>query len=377
MLSIFNLVLISMAIQIEQVIAALSHVTHPAYSNDIVSLNMVSDILIRDQQISFTLTFQKPTDPLMTSIQKASKVALQTHIGANVEIGEIKVNSIQKIVPKQSSVSGVKNFIAIASGKGGVGKSTIAANLVVALAKLGYKTGLIDADVYGPSVPKMFDAETEKPAVKQVDDKDIIIPLERYGVKILSIGFFVDPKDALVWRGPMATNALKQLIHQGEWGELDFLMIDMPPGTGDVHLTMVQEMAITGAVIVSTPQQVALADAIKGINMFKGEKISVPVLGLVENMAWFTPEELPNNKYYIFGKDGCSKLAAETGVPLLGQIPIVQSICEDGDHGVPSAFHEKTIIGNAFRQLAEKLVAEVDKRNATKESTKRVEIIRK
>ena len=367
-----------MTITIEQIIAALSQVSHPAYSNDIVSLNMVSDIVINNEKVSFTLTFQKPTDPLMTSIQKACKVALQTHISPSVIIEEIKINSIHKLEPKkESSLANVKNIIAIASGKGGVGKSTVAANLAVALAKLGYKTGLIDADVYGPSVPKMFNAETEKPAVKQVDDKDIIVPIERYGVKILSIGFFVDPKEALVWRGPMATNALKQLIHQGEWGELDFLMIDMPPGTGDVHLTMVQEMAITGAVIVSTPQQVALADAIKGINMFKGEKINVPVLGLVENMAWFTPEELPLNKYYIFGKEGCSRLAEESGVALLGQIPIVQSICEDGDNGKPSAFNNHTIVGTAFRQLAEKLVSEVNQRNATKESTKRVEIIRK
>lgn len=366
-----------MTITLDQVIAALSQVTHPAYGNDIVSLNMVSDIIIQDQQVSFTLTFQKPTDPLMTSIQKSCRVALQTQLGASVEIGEIKVNSLyKKAEPKESSLSQVKNIIAIASGKGGVGKSTVASNLAVALAKLGYKTGLIDADVYGPSVPKMFHAETEKPAVKQDNDQDIIVPIERYGVKILSIGFFVDPKDALVWRGPMATNALKQLIHQGEWGALDFLLIDLPPGTGDVHLTLVQEMAITGAIIVSTPQQVALADAIKGINMFKGEKINVPVLGLVENMAWFTPEELPGNKYYIFGKEGCTKLAAETGVPLLGQIPIVQSICEDGDNGKPSAFNEHTLVGTAFRQLAEKMVAQVEKRNASQESTKRVEITR-
>ena len=292
-------------------------------------------------------------------------------------MGEIKLNAYHKPAPVDTSLSRVSNIIAVASGKGGVGKSTVAANLAVALAQLGYKTGLIDADVYGPSVPKMFHAEHEKPEIRQEENKDIIVPIERYGVKILSIGFFVDAQDALVWRGPMATNALKQLIHQGDWGELDFLMIDMPPGTGDVHLTMVQEMSITGAVIVSTPQQVALADAIKGINMFRGEKINVPVLGLIENMAWFTPAELPENKYYIFGKEGCSKLAAQSNVPLLGQIPLVQSVCEDGDNGRPSACDKDSVVGTAFIELAKKLIQSVNRRNEEFGKTKRVEINRK
>lgn len=357
---------------VDQVVSALLQVTHPGFSNDIVSLNMVKDIHIEGNKISFSLTFQKSTDPLIGSIQKACRVALQTKLGPDVEMGEIIVNSTFKPEIKESTLSKVKNIIAIASGKGGVGKSTVASNLAVSLVKLGYKVGLIDADVYGPSIPKMFNVENIKPELK---DPDLIVPVNRYGVKLLSIGFFVDPKDPLIWRGPMATNALKQLINQGEWGELDFLMIDLPPGTGDVHLTLVQELTITGAVIVSTPQDVALADAIKGINMFKGEKINVPVLGLIENMAWFTPGELPNNKYYIFGKEGCKRLAEELSIPLLGQIPIVQSICEGGDDGNPSALDDKTIVGSSFKMLAERMVEEVDRRNKMLDPTKKVEII--
>jgi ATP-binding protein involved in chromosome partitioning len=362
---------------IEEVNAALAQVTHPAYGNDIVSLNMVSELVLRDNHISFTLTFQKSNDPLINSIQKACKVALQTKFGNDIEIGEIKLKYILKLEQKDNTLAQVKNIIAVASGKGGVGKSTVASNLAVALTGLGYKVGLIDADVYGPSVPKMFHVEDAKPMGKEGKGQELIVPIESHGVKLLSVGFFVDPKDAMVWRGPMATNALKQLIHGGDWGELDFLMIDMPPGTGDVHLTIVQEMSVTGAVIVSTPQEVALADAIKGINMFRGEKINVPVVGLVENMAWFTPEELPNNKYYLFGKEGCKKLADEMSIPLLGQIPIVQSICEGGDLGQPVALDKNSIVGKAFQDLAEKMVAEVDKRNAILDPTRRVEIMRK
>ncbi|HEY4785281.1 MAG TPA: Mrp/NBP35 family ATP-binding protein [Bacteroidales bacterium] len=365
-----------MGFTVDQVISALSQVSHPAYSNDIVSLNLVSDVMIEGNKVGFTLTFPKSNDPLISSIQKACKVSLQTHLGAEVEIGEIKIDSIQKIEPKENSLARVKNIIAVASGKGGVGKSTVAVNLAVALAQLGYKVGLVDADVYGPSIPKMFRVEEAKPELRQGKTQDYIVPVEKYGVKLLSVGFFVDPNDALVWRGPMATSALKQLINQGDWGELDFLMLDMPPGTGDVHLTIVQEMSVTGAVIVSTPQKVALVDAVKGINMFRGEKINVPILGLVENMAWFTPEELPGNKYYLFGKEGCKQLAEEMDVPLLGQIPIVQSICEGGDQGSPSALDSHSMIGTAFKDLAQKMVAEVDKRNAVLDPTRRVEIIR-
>jgi ATP-binding protein involved in chromosome partitioning len=366
-----------MGFTIDQVTAALAQVTHPAFANDIVSLNMVSDVIIAGNKIGFTLTFQKSNDPLNGSIQKACKVALETQLGPEVEIGEIKVDSVQKIEPRENSLGKIKNIIAVASGKGGVGKSTVASNLAVSLAKLGYQVGLIDADVYGPSVPKMFQVEGSRPDVKQIKNQDFIIPVVNYGVKLLSVGFFVDPKDALVWRGPMATNALKQLIHQGDWGKLDFLMIDMPPGTGDVHLTMVQEMAITGVVIVTTPQEVALADALKGINMFRGEKINVPVLGLVENMAWFTPEELPENKYFLFGKEGGKRMAEEQKIPLLGQIPIVQSICEGGDQGIPSALNENSVVGAAFKNLAIRMVEEVEQRNAVLDPTRRIEILRK
>jgi ATP-binding protein involved in chromosome partitioning len=361
-----------MNISIDQVTKALSNVSHPAYSNDIVSLNMVSDIRIDQNRVSFTLTFQKQNDPLVNSVIKGCKVALTMHIGENVELGDVKIESIQKIEPKENTLKNVKNIIAVASGKGGVGKSTVASNLAVALAKMGYKVGLIDADVYGPSVPKMFNMEGARPEVKQGKDSDLIVPVENYGVKMLSVGFFVNAEEALVWRGPMATSALKQIIHQGDWGELDFLMLDLPPGTGDVHLTMVQEMAINGAVIVSTPQDVALADAIKGINMFRGDKINVPVLGLIENMAWFTPEEFPDKKYYLFGREGCKKLAEQMGTPLLGQIPIVESICEGGDKGVPAVLNHDSIVGKAFMNLAEGVVRELERRNALLDPTERV-----
>jgi ATP-binding protein involved in chromosome partitioning len=365
-----------MSYSIEQILKALGEVTHPALNNDIVSLNMVSDVVVQDNIVSFTLIFQRSNDPLINSIRKASAVAVETQI-QGAKIGNIKIEFHQKVESKVSTLSRVKNIVAVASGKGGVGKSTVAVNLSVALAKLGYKVGLIDADVYGPSVPKMFNAEDARPDVRQEKGVDLIVPVEKYDVKMLSVGFFVNPKDPLVWRGPMATNALKQLIHQGDWGELDFLMLDLPPGTGDVHLTIVQELAVNGVVIVSTPQEVALADVIKGVNMFKDPKINVPVLGLVENMAWFTPAELPENKYYIFGKEGCKNLAKELNVPLLGQIPVVQSICEGGDKGVPSASDDSTVTGLAFKQLAESVVAEVNRRNAELDPTKRVEIIRK
>ena len=268
----------------------------------------------------------------------------------------------------------VKNIIGISSGKGGVGKSTVAANLAVALAKLGYKVGLLDADIFGPSMPKMFQVEDARPYAEKIDGRDMIIPVEKYGVKLLSIGFFVDPDQATLWRGGMASNALKQLIGDAAWGELDYFLIDLPPGTSDIHLTVVQTLAMTGAVVVSTPQAVALADARKGINMFTNDKVNVPILGLVENMAWFTPAELPDNKYYIFGREGAKKLAEEMNVPLLGQIPIVQSICENGDKGTPVALDENTMTGRAFLSLAAAVVRQVDRRNVEKAPTQIVEM---
>jgi ATP-binding protein involved in chromosome partitioning len=257
----------------------------------------------------------------------------------------------------------VKNVIAVSSGKGGVGKSTVAANLAIALSKLGYKVGLLDADIFGPSVPKMFQVEDERPYAENIGGRDLIIPVEKYGIKLLSIGFFVNPDTATLWRGGMASNALKQLVGDANWGELDYFVLDTPQGTSDIHLTLLQTLAITGAVIVSTPQQVALADARKGIDMYMNDKVNVPILGLVENMAWFTPAELPENKYYIFGKEGTKQLAEEMNVPLLGQIPLVQSICESGDKGTPVALDEQTITGRAFLQLAAAVVRQVDKRN--------------
>ena len=265
-------------------------------------------------------------------------------------------------------------IIAVASGKGGVGKSTVAVNLSVALAKMGYSVGLLDADIYGPSVPKMLGMEGSQPAIKGGEGREMIVPVEQYGVRMLSVGFFVRTGDAVIWRGPMATSVLKQLLHQAEWGEPDYLLIDLPPGTGDVHLTIVQELPVTGAVIVSTPQEVALADAVKGINMFRTEKINVPILGLVENMAWFTPEELPDNRYYIFGDGGCKALAEREGIRLLGQIPIVQGICEGGDKGQPVVTNEHSITGKAFMELAHNLEEVINERNENMPPTKQVEV---
>jgi len=360
----------------ENIITALKHVIHPEKGKDIVSLKMVEDLKIKGKKINFTLHFDNPNDPFISAIRKACVSAIQKYVDKKADIKEnisIKSDEVMKNDEKKV-LPNIKNIIAVASGKGGVGKSTVATNLAIALSKSGAAVGLIDADIYGPSIPKMFNVEGQRPMVNKIDGVDIIEPIENYGIKTLSIGFFINPDDALVWRGPMATNALKQLLLQSNWGELDYLMVDLPPGTSDVHLTLVQEVSVTGAIIVSTPQEVALADAIKGIAMFLGDKINVPILGLVENMSWFTPEELPDNKYYIFGKDGCKKLAEKKNIPLLGQIPIVQSICEGGDAGKPSVLDENSIVGKAFLKMADQVADQVAKRNATLDPTKKVEI---
>jgi ATP-binding protein involved in chromosome partitioning len=340
------------------ILEALAHVRYPGTGIDVVSSNMVEDnIRIEGDKVSFSLIFDKQNDPFAKSLVKACEQAIHTYIGTDVQIaGNITVKF--KEVPKpveEKPLKGVKHIVAVYSGKGGVGKSTIAANLAVAMSNLGFSVGLLDADIYGPSIPKMFGVEDDRPTVETVDGKEVIQPVVQYGIKVLSIGFFVDQSNALVWRGPMAGNALKQLINDTAWGELDYLFIDMPPGTGDIHLTLVQTVDLSGVIVVGTPQEVALADVRKGVNMFMNDKINVRVLGLVENMAWFTPAELPQNKYYIFGKEGCKRLAEEMNVPLLGQIPLVQSICESGDSGSPISLNDESPMSIAFMNLAQKV----------------------
>ena len=347
------------------ILDALATVRYPGNGKNLVEAEMVADNLrIDGMKVSFSIIFEKPTDPFMKSVVRAAETAIHTYVSKEVEV-TIATESRQAARPEPGKfLPQVKNVIAVSSGKGGVGKSTVAANLAVALSKLGYKVGLLDADIFGPSVPKMFQCEDARPYAEEIEGRDLIVPIEKYGLKLLSIGFFVDPDQATLWRGAMASNALKQLVADANWGELDYFVLDTPPGTSDIHLTLLQSLAITGAVIVSTPQEVALADARKGINMYTNDKVNVPILGMVENMAWFTPAELPENKYYLFGKEGTKRLAEEMNVPLLGQIPIVQSICESGDKGMPAALDEDTITGQAFLELARNVVAQTEKRNA-------------
>lgn len=351
--------------EIKEIREVLREVKYPGTSKNIVELDMVQHLRVEGDKVMFRLVFQKSNDPFVAAIKKKCEALLIDY--KTVEIETIFMHDLERPL----SLEKVKNIIAVSSGKGGVGKSTVAANLAVALAIQGYKVGLVDADIFGPSVPKMFGCEDAQPYMEKVDEQDMIVPVEKYGVKILSIGFFVEPASATVWRGPMASNALKQMVEQGYWDELDYMLIDLPPGTSDIHLTLVQTVALTGAIVVSTPQQVALADAIKGINMFESPGINVPVLGLVENMAWFTPAELPDHKYYIFGKEGAKKLAEEKGLRLLGQIPVVQSICDGGDAGAPVALNPDSITGAAFTQLAEEVVKAVEENS---EQAKRVRI---
>jgi len=355
------------------ILKALSTVDDPDIKRDLVSLGMIKDLKVSDKTVSFTVVLTTPACPLKEKIRQDCEDAVEAVVGKDVEISITMTSSVTTLRDNAPLLPQVKNIIAIASGKGGVGKSTVTSNLAVALAKAGAKVGLIDADIYGPSVPTMFNCEFEQPSVKQVNGKNIIIPIEQYGVKLLSIGFLTPPDSAVIWRGPMASSALKQFFSDADWGELDYLLIDLPPGTSDIHLTMVQTVPVTGAVIVTTPQKVALADANKGLAMFRQPQINVPVLGVVENMAYFTPEELPGNKYYIFGQGGGKNLSEKYGVPLLGEIPLVQSIRESGDSGMPVVMKEGPT-ATAFKELAETLARQIAIRNANFTQTQRVEL---
>lgn len=350
---------------------ALATVMYPGTKKNLVDSEMISDQpAIDGMKVKVIIEFPRETDPFLKSTVKAAEAAIHYHVSKEVEV-EIVTEFKSKPRPEVGKMlPGVKNIVAVSSGKGGVGKSTVSANLAIALARLGYKVGLLDTDIFGPSMPKMFDVEDARPYSVHVDGRDLIEPIEQYGVKLLSIGFFVNPETATLWRGGMASNALKQLIGDANWGELDYLILDTPPGTSDIHLTLLQTLAITGAVIVSTPQQVALADARKGVDMYRNDKVNVPILGLIENMAWFSPKELPENKYYIFGKEGCKQLASELGVPLLAQIPLVQGICESGDDGKPAALSSESMTGIAFINLAQAVVTVVNRRNKEQAPTK-------
>lgn len=368
-----------MAIYPRLILDALEKVRYPGNGKNIVELGMVEDdIRIDGNKVSFSLIFDKPTDPFIKSVVKAAEQAVLTFGDPSIEIqGNIAVKTRQVAAPKADNpLPGVKNIIGVASGKGGVGKSTVAANLAVALAQEGYRVGLLDADIFGPSIPKIFGVEDEPIYMHNVGGRDLIIPIEKFGVKILSIGFLVDKDSAVLWRGSMASNALKQLIGQADWGELDYFLIDMPPGTSDIHLTLVQTLGITGAVIVSTPQEIALADARKGISMFTGDKVNVPILGIVENMAWFTPESHPDERYYIFGNGGAVRMAEEQGIELLAQIPLVAAVGEHNDAGSPIAAGD-SLTAQAFVHLAHNVIDAVDRRNASLPPTQHVNVTRK
>ena len=359
----------------ETVLEALSNVQEPDLGKDLVTLNMISNIEIDGKKVSFTVMLTTPACPLKAMIEKACINAIHHLVDKEAVVTvhmDAKVNSNRK--DNKSVLPGVKNIIMVASGKGGVGKSTVSVNLAIGLAEEGARVGLLDADIYGPSVPIMLGIREERPKMTEVNGEPMIVPIERYGIKAMSIGLLIDEKQAVIWRGPMASSALKQFITGVYWEELDYLIIDLPPGTGDVHLTMVQTVPVTGALIVSTPQAVAAADARKAIMMFKQPQINVPILGIVENMAYFTPQELPDNKYYIFGKGGAKQMAEQFELPYLGEIPIVQSIREGGDRGVPAVIDDEAVSKKAFAELARNVARNVAIRNADLEPTKVVEM---
>ena len=351
-------------IQKKDVLEALRKITVPGEGKNMVDSGAIQNIVVFGDEVVVDAVINNP------SLQAKKRTEVEIMRAIHGEINEkakvfvnVKVIAPEKPEIKGKPIPGIKNIVAVASGKGGVGKSTVTANLAVSLAKMGFKVGVLDADIYGPSMPIMFDVADQRPLSVNVDGASKMKPIENYGVKMLSIGFFTNPNQAVIWRGPMAAKALNQMIFDADWGELDFLLLDLPPGTGDIHLSIMQAMPVTGAVIVSTPQKIALADALKGVAMFQQETINVPVLGIVENMAYFTPQELPNNKYYIFGKEGAKNLANDLSVPFLGEIPLVQSIRESGDVGRPAALQEDTPQANAFTQLAQNVAQNVVERN--------------
>lgn len=352
--------------------------TVSAFLKEIEVDDLVNNLQIMGDEVYIDMTAHSPAMHEKKKLEAAMKQAFASKFGENVNL-KLKIVSpepaeVQQNQIKGKQIPGIQNIIAIASGKGGVGKSTVAANLAVTLAKMGFKVGLLDADIYGPSIPTMLDTEGQKPISVEVDGKNLMQPIENYGVKMLSIGYFSGANQAVVWRGPMASKALQQLIRDANWGELDFLLIDLPPGTGDIHLSIIQEVPVTGAVIVSTPQHVALADVRKGISMFQMESINIPVLGLIENMAYFTPEELPENKYYIFGNQGAQYLADDLGIPILGEIPIIQSIRESGDIGRPAALQEGSKIEEIYTKTAQNMVESLVERNKNLPPTEAVKI---
>ena len=359
----------------EKILEALSHVEEPDLKKDLVTLNMIRDVEIKGKEVSFTVVLTTPACPLKELIANACRNAIYEYADREAIV---TVNMTANVTGRQESndyLKNIRNIVAVASGKGGVGKSTVAANLAIAMAQTGARVGLIDADIFGPSQPIMFGAEYERPFIAEKDGKQYMVPVEKYGVRLLSIGFMTDPSQAIVWRGPMASKALRQLFNDADWGELDYLFIDLPPGTSDIHLTLVSAVPVTGAVIVTTPQDVALADARKGIAMFRMDSIRVPVLGVIENMAYFTPAELPENKYYLFGKGGGRKLAEELKVPFLGEIPLVQSIREGGDSGRPIVLDETNPAALHFLMMAGNVAQQIAIRNASLQATRPVETI--
>ncbi len=351
----------------QDILNALETITAPGEGKSLVESNAVSNIVIFENEVIVDVVSINPTLQAKKKLEIEIIRAIQKNVDEKIDVKvNIKSKAIEvkpASITSDKSIPGVKNIIAVASGKGGVGKSTITANIAVSLAKMGFSVGILDADVYGPSMPMMFDVENEKPKAVTIDGRAKMEPVENYGVKMLSLGFFTDPNEAVIWRGAMASKALNQMIFDSDWGELDFMLIDLPPGTGDIHLSIVQSVPVTGAVIVSTPQNIALADAKKGVSMFKQSDINVPVLGIIENMSYFTPEELPENKYYIFGKDGAKNLAEDIDTAFLGEIPLVQSIRESGDVGHPIALQEDSPLGEAFNEATKKMLTQLVKRN--------------